>query len=129
MELEFNGTEQSILTQAIAFQEPSIFVKVRERMRDLTIRINSQGVLTYTRDEIWSMFVCLINLHHNIWGESNRKLITMELMKKFWNQVIDRRKEEALWSMYFRTQLESWNIPYKEDMIRIGVPENVEDEE
>lgn len=129
LEMTFNSTEQSILTQAIAIQEPSILIKVQERMNRLMSQINSSGVFTYTRDELWSLFGCLIHLHPTIWGESKRKLVTTELIKRLWGEVIDRRKEEALWSIPFRERMDAWGVAYKEDMIRIGVPETMDDEE
>lgn len=139
--MNFTTTEYVLIQRALIQREPSILVKFNERLVELYKQLFDKGN-SYDRDDLLIMFNSLLvitdrtemfDVYRYTTKDtlSNEELekITTSLLCRLWIEVKDRRKEEALWSMSFRAKLDSWNIPYKEDMIRIGVPEIVEDEE
>ncbi|MBP1308845.1 hypothetical protein JOD82_001865 [Paenibacillus sp. 1182] len=138
--MKFNTMEYVFLQRALLKREPSIFVKFNELLMDLFQRVSEEDAL-YDRDDLFVLFNSLLVMDRNELfdfyrritkdNQSNEKLegVTSSLLCRLWIEVRDRRKEEALWSMSFRVLLDAWNIPYKVDMNRIGVPENIENEE
>lgn len=139
LRITFTETEYTALQYALLKREPSLFLKFDRLVADLYGRLTEES--SYGRDDLFTLFNSLLVINKEELLDhcrtisksfrSNEELepIISSLLCKLWIESMDRRKEEALWSMSFRAYLDSWNVPYKEDMIRIGVPENVEDED
>lgn len=83
--------------------------------------------LELTRNRIFTLFNHLLISERSILRRQNED--TEELLYGLWQQVSDRRKYEVLWHKGFRGELNKWNVPYQEDLIRLGIPEVLEDEE
>lgn len=138
--MKFNEAEYVLLQRALLKREPSVFVKFNVLIIDLYQRL-SETDTPFDQDEFFILFNSLLVMDRKELFDGYRYIaknsqlneelekVVSSLLCRLWSESKDRRKEEALWSMSFRVLLESWNIPYKEDMVRIGVPENIEDEE
>ena len=83
--------------------------------------------LEFKRSDVFALLNYLVIQERSILNRQNQQL--EELAKTLWKEVSDRHKVECLWHKGFRGRLDCWNVDYKDDLIRLEVPEILEDDE
>lgn len=89
--------------------------------------MNEKVLMEFTRSDVFTLFNSLIVREKSLFVRQNKEWEL--LLNQLWKEVSDRAKYECLWNKSFRELMDSWKIHYQEDLKRLDIPENIEDEE
>jgi hypothetical protein len=80
-----------------------------------------------TRDDTFALFNSLLVREKSLFRK--QKEAWSVLLTALWKETADRVKVEVLWKQGFRDLMDSWSIPYQEDIKRLEIPQILEDDE
>lgn len=83
--------------------------------------------LKMTRDDVFALFNSLLVREKSLFRKQNEAWSV--LLTSLWMETADRVKVEVLWKQGFRDLMDSWGIPYQNDIKRLDIPEILDDEE